>query len=225
MLFRMSDAFLTVVLFLLYLTLLLAPGIGLSWLTWRFSRNLRPVLVQVALRAAALAIGFTPAYWGHNFLPAIVLAVLLHGRDRLDTLLGVLIMWVVATVLLFIRAFYRQSANSSQTIQLIDTILAWITFAIAIWGIVGTELFRNPFSLLDTPLLWLLVAMFNLLRVRNAPGIKSLAIYCIAANLMVVILEAVRFKMWGTFALFGALPISGELILSVRSAMAVSLSE
>jgi hypothetical protein len=222
----MSDAFISVVLLLLYLTLILAPGIGLSWLTWRFSQNLRPVLVQVALRAAALAIGFTPAYWAHNFLPAVVLAFLLHGRDRLDTLVGILIVWLVATVFLFVGASYRPGiTNFSKAVELIDSILAWITFAIAIVSIVGTELFRYPFRLLDTPLLWLLVAMFNLLRVRNAPCIKSLATYCIAANLMVVILEAVRFKIWGAFALFGVLPILGELGFSIRSAVVVSSSE
>jgi hypothetical protein len=49
-----------------------------------------------------------------------------------------------------------------------------------------------------------------------------LTTFCIGANLAVVMLEAVRFKMWGPFALFGAVPIFCELVFSVRTAITES---
>jgi hypothetical protein len=61
--------------------------------------------------------------------------------------------------------------------------------------------------------------MFNLLRVRNGLGVKGLITFCIGANLATVTLEVVRFKMFGLFALFGALPILCELVFSVRTAI------
>jgi hypothetical protein len=106
-----------------------------------------------------------------------------------------------------------------RTMRYIDFALAWIIFTIGVGGIVTTELFHKPFQVLDTPLLWLFVAMFNLLRVRNGPAVKGLTTFCIGANLAMVTLEAVRFKMFGPFALFGALPILCELLFSVRTAM------
>jgi hypothetical protein len=106
-----------------------------------------------------------------------------------------------------------------RTMRYIDFALAWIIFVIGVGGIVTTELFHRPFRVLDTPLLWLFVAMFNLLRLRNGSEVKGLTTFCIGANLAMVTLEAVRYKMFGPFALFGALPILCELVFSVRAAM------
>ena len=107
----------------------------------------------------------------------------------------------------------------NRAIRYVDSALAWIIFAIGVVGIVTTVRFHMLFRSLDTPLLWLFVAMFNLLRVRNGRSAKTLTTFCIGANLAVVMLEAVRFKMWGPFALFGALPILCELVFSVRTAI------
>jgi len=104
----------------------------------------------------------------------------------------------------------------------VDSALAWIIFAIGVVGSVTTVLFYMPFRSLDAPLLWVYVAMFNLLRVRNGRSAKTLTTFCIGANLAVVMLEAVRFKMWGPFALFGAVPIFCELVFSVRTAITES---
>ncbi|MGD0164478.1 MAG: hypothetical protein ABSB39_18570 [Candidatus Sulfotelmatobacter sp.] len=110
----------------------------------------------------------------------------------------------------------------NRAILYVDSALAWIIFAIGIVGILTTVTFHMPFRSLDTPLLWLFVAMFNLLRVRNGRSAKTLITFCIGANLAVVMLEAVRFKMWGPFALFAALPILCELVFSVRTAITES---
>ena len=84
--------------------------------------------------------------------------------------------------------------------------------------LVTTVLFRAPFVGFDDPLVWIFVAMFNLLRVRNERAARIVTTFCIAANLEVVMLEGARFKMWGPFALYGALPILCELAFSVRTA-------
>src|SRR5437868_63312 len=110
----------------------------------------------------------------------------------------------------------------NRAIRYIDYALAGIIFAIGVVGIVTTLLFHMPFRSVDAPLLWLFVAMFNLLRVLNGHSAKTLTTFCIGANLAVVMLEAVRFKMWGPFALFGALPILCELVFSVRTAITES---
>jgi hypothetical protein len=110
----------------------------------------------------------------------------------------------------------------NRAIRYVDSALAWIILAIGVVGIFTTALFHMPFGELDTPLLWLFVAMFNLLRVFNGRSAKTLITFCIGANLAVVMLEAARFKMWGPFALFGALPILCELAFSVRTAITES---
>jgi len=105
----------------------------------------------------------------------------------------------------------------NRAIRFIDAALAWIIFAAGIMGIVTTLLFHVPFRALDTPLLWLFVAMFNLLRVRNGSSAKTIITFCIGANLSVVMLEAVRFKVWGPFALVGALPILCDIVFSIKT--------
>jgi hypothetical protein len=111
----------------------------------------------------------------------------------------------------------------NRAIRYVDSTLAWIIFACGVAGIVSILLpFHMLFRSLDTPLLCLFVAMFNLLRVRNGRSAKTLTTFCIGANLAVVMLEAGRLKMWGPFALFGALPILCELVFSVRTAVTES---
>lgn len=105
-----------------------------------------------------------------------------------------------------------------QVIRYIDSFIAWVIFVSGVVAIVMTVLFHSIFRTLDAPLLWVFVAMFNLLRVRNGRSAKTLTTFCIGANLAVLMLEAVRFKMWGPFALFGAVPILCELAFSVRTA-------
>jgi len=106
----------------------------------------------------------------------------------------------------------------NRAIRYVDSALAWIIFAMGALTLVTTVLFRRPLAAFDTPLVWIFVAMFNLLRVRNERAARTVTTFCIAANFSVVMLEAVRFKMWGPFALYGALLILCELALSVRTA-------
>ena len=97
----------------------------------------------------------------------------------------------------------------------VDYVCAWAIFAMGIVGVLVTEIRHPVHAVLDTPILWILVAMFNLLRLQNGYGVKSLKIFCIGANVAVVALESVRFKMFGPLGLVVALPIACEAIFSI----------
>lgn len=79
----------------------------------------------------------------------------------------------------------------------VDYACAWTIFVVGLISIVMTELRHPPGAVLDTPLLWIFVAMFNFLRFRNSNGANGLRIFCIGANLSALALEIVRMKMWG----------------------------
>ncbi len=57
--------------------------------------------------------------------------------------------------------------------------------------------------------------MLNLLRLRNGYDVESLKAFCIGANLIALVAEVVRFKMFGPLMLIQAIPILGETIFSV----------
>ena len=96
-----------------------------------------------------------------------------------------------------------------------DYACAWIILALGIVRIVITEMWHPPSAVLDTPLLWILLAMLNLLRLGNGYHVKGLRVFCIGANVSVLALEAVRFKMFGSSALIAAVPILGETLFSI----------
>ena len=111
---RAFDAVIAVLVVLLYVTVVMLPGIGVAYLTWKLSRNMRPILAQVIFRAGIFAIAITPAFWGHaGFLPAILLAFLLHGRDRSDVIIEILVVWSILIPVLFVRARKRKNATGS----------------------------------------------------------------------------------------------------------------
>jgi len=86
-------------------------------------------------------------------------------------------------------------------------------------------MWHPPSAVLDTPLLWILLAMLNLLRLGNGYHVKGLRVFCIGANISVLALEAVRFKMFGASALIAAVPILAETLFSIiRSSKDVAAS-
>jgi hypothetical protein len=70
---------------------------------------------------------------------------------------------------------------------------------------------------LDTALLWILVAMFNLLRLRNGYGVRGLKIFCLSANLAALVMEVLRLKIVGPAPLTHgvAILILGETLFSI----------
>jgi hypothetical protein len=97
----------------------------------------------------------------------------------------------------------------------LDYACAWTIFVVGVVGIVMTELRHPPGAVLDTPLLWIFVAMFNFLRLRNDEGVKGLGIFCIGANLSEFIFETARMKMWGLSFLIVAVPLLVETVFSM----------
>ena len=86
------------------------PGLLVTFLGWKISRKLRPLFFQAACRAGILAVALTPSFYGHaEVAPAIVLACVLHGRDKLVGIIPILIVWTVAIPVLFFRARNRDS--------------------------------------------------------------------------------------------------------------------
>lgn len=110
---RAFDAVIVVLGVLLYATLVSLPGIGIAYLTWKISRNVRPILAQAVFRGGIVAIAITPGVWGHaGILPAIFLVCVLHGRDRLEFIELILIVWVAAISVLFVRARNREKRGN-----------------------------------------------------------------------------------------------------------------
>jgi len=97
----------------------------------------------------------------------------------------------------------------------VDYGCAWIVFAAGATGILATEVRRPPGVVLDTSLLWIFLAMINLLRLRNGYAVKGLKVFCIGANLSVLALEAVRLRIFGPFGLLMAVPILCETSFSI----------
>jgi hypothetical protein len=96
-----------------------------------------------------------------------------------------------------------------------DYACAWIILALGVLGILRIEVVHPAHAVLDTPLLWIFVAMFNFLRLRNEDVVR-LRVFCIGANLSESIFEVARMKMWGVYPfLVVAVPIFCEAIFSI----------
>ena len=99
----------------------------------------------------------------------------------------------------------------------IDYLLNWTLFATAIVFMLFIEITHVRGGVLDLPFLWLLIAMTNFVRLRN-PGlaVRGLRTSCIGANLIGLISEVVRARLWGwvPYTMIAAVAILGEVIFS-----------
>jgi hypothetical protein len=103
-------------------------------------------------------------------------------------------------------------------LKYLDYAFAWTLFVVGMAMMVDIEIWHPPHAVLDTPLLWIFVAMFNLLRLRNGYSVPNLRVFCIGANVAALALEVVSLRMSG-FSLGGLpfeVPILVETILSLR---------
>ena len=80
-------------------------------------------------------------------------------------------------------------------VKYVDQTCAWLIFLGGIIHIVLTDFLHFRGSL-DTALVWIFAAMLNFLRIRNGYSVQGLKIFCVVANLSVVVLETVRWKMF-----------------------------
>jgi hypothetical protein len=80
----------------------------------------------------------------------------------------------------------------------LDYVCAWVIFFLAIISIVVIAFWHPRGTTLEAPLLWILVAMMNFLRLRNGySGIRGLQTFCISANLIALTVETLRFGLFG----------------------------
>src|ERR1700676_3415062 len=81
------------------------PGIGVAYLGWKRSRGWHSLFAQTFVRAGLIAVAVAPSVWGHaGIVPAILLAVVLTGREKLAGIIPILIVWVVAIPVIGILA-------------------------------------------------------------------------------------------------------------------------
>ena len=78
----------------------------------------------------------------------------------------------------------------------LDEACAWLIFFAGVGHIVLLEIFRWRGGVLDTGLLYILVAMFNLLRTRNSAVTRLLLVFCLGANVCALVLEIARWSRW-----------------------------
>jgi hypothetical protein len=199
----------------LYVALISLPGLGIAYLGWRFSRAMRPVSLQTLFRAGVLATAVTPSVYGHaGILPAIILVFVLHGHERWAGILPILAVWLIATPVIAVATKKRRLSDSSsidylesQTgkppMKYVDYLCASTIFIAGVAAMITTEIRHPPHAVLDTPLVWILVAMINLLRLRNGYSVRNLRVFCIGANLSTLTLEVLRLSMFGVFG-FGS---------------------
>jgi hypothetical protein len=97
----------------------------------------------------------------------------------------------------------------------LDYACAWTMFLTAVVWIVIIGFWHPPGQFLDSPVLWIMVAMMNFLRLANGySGVRGLRTFCIAANLITFIFEVLGFglfasrmlKSWGSYYLVQSLP-------------------
>ncbi len=79
----------------------------------------------------------------------------------------------------------------------LDEACAWLIFLAGVAHLLLTEIFHARGSVLDTGLLYIFVAMFNLLRIRNGYSVKLLKVFCLGANVSALMFEIGRWNMFG----------------------------
>jgi len=78
----------------------------------------------------------------------------------------------------------------------LDEAFAWLLMLLGMYHIIWTELFPVRGAVLDTGLLYILVAMLNLVRVRNDESVRLLRTFCIGGNLSALMLEVDRWHQY-----------------------------
>jgi hypothetical protein len=97
-----------VLLLVLYAVVISLPGIGAAYVGWKFSREWHSFSAQTFFRASLIAVAVTPSIWGHaGILPAILLTLVLSGREKLAGIVPILAVWIIAIPVIGILAKKR----------------------------------------------------------------------------------------------------------------------
>ena len=98
----------------------------------------------------------------------------------------------------------------------VDQACAWMILLAGVAHILITELAHIPGAVLDPGVMWIFLAMLNLLRIRNGYRVQGLKTCCIGANVATLIIEIVRWKMFGLRGGVLAIVVFCETIFSIR---------
>jgi hypothetical protein len=110
------EIIVTVLVVIVWFVGLFSPGIVVAYLGWRLSREWRSVSAQTCFRAALIAVAFAPSVWGHaGLFPAIFVALLSSGTERLVGLVPILVVWIVALPVIGILAKRRERNETGKT--------------------------------------------------------------------------------------------------------------
>jgi hypothetical protein len=105
-----------VLFMILYAVVVSLPGLGVAYLGWKLSSRWQSMTVQTLFRAGLIAVAVTPSVWGHaGILPAILLAIVLSGREKLAGVVPILVVWVVAIPVIGILAKRRGRYETGST--------------------------------------------------------------------------------------------------------------
>jgi hypothetical protein len=111
-----SLAIAAILMTILWFVVLCSPGIVVAYLGWRLSSDWRSVSAQTFFRAALIAVAFAPSIWGHAVLaPAIFVALLSSGTERLVGLVSLPVVWIVALPIIGILARRRERFETGKT--------------------------------------------------------------------------------------------------------------
>ena len=105
----------------------------------------------------------------------------------------------------------------------LDYFFAWVVLLCSVVFMLAIEIYHLRNAILDVPFLWLLVAMLNLLRLRNGNDVPGLVVTCIGANFVALTLEIVRWKLfgssiwkaWGPYTFIAAVAFLAETVFSI----------
>ena len=97
----------------------------------------------------------------------------------------------------------------------VDTMCAWALFAWAFLSMVTIEIRHPVGAILDTLVLWIVIAILNVLRIRDAQGNRDVRLSCVAVNTIVWMIEIVRWKIFGAWTAVATILVLIETILSI----------
>ena len=87
----------------IYAVVVSLPGIAIAYVGWKQSRRWRSFSVQTFFRASLIAVTVTPSIYGHaGILPAIFLAFVLTGKEKLIGIDPILLVWIVAVPVIYV---------------------------------------------------------------------------------------------------------------------------
>jgi uncharacterized membrane protein YhaH (DUF805 family) len=103
-------------LFIVYVVIVSLPGIAIAYLGWKVSRRWHPASLQTLFRAVLIAVTVTPSIYGHGaIVPAILLAILADGKNKMIGIIPMLVVLVVAILVIYIRGKKRAGFQTGST--------------------------------------------------------------------------------------------------------------